>query len=520
MNPRYLYMAATLFFSYMLFFQWGSVQQTQAVEREFALAAAEDSYEYSDTLDGISIIENEYLTISINNKNGNVVESRLKGYPVFPDSQRGVRVLGSGEAISSNDYPLKYYLKSGFMGLNKNTPFPYVVVFSDSDKLILESAEVGARKTIALSETPYELTMLDENISGISYKPFIALYRNDALPLDMPSNFISNASYRGVAFNTKEDPYLNTRLRSLDESQVYRERGGWVAFIQKYFMASLLGSDKYEYTYFANSQASSGLYSMGYSVEPDLENFQTFDAFEHRVFIGPKTREILANKEGVEDLELSIDMGWFWFLAQPMVWLLGKINEVVGNWGVSIILLTFIIKAVFWPLSSKGFQSVAKMRLYRDDVADIRDRNKNDPQKGQMETMEFYKKNGINPLGGCLPMLPQFPFFIALFFALRESVELRHAPLGLWLQDLSSPDPLFILPILMAVIMFMTQKLAPPMPGQDPTTAAVMKFMPITFSLFFIFLPSGLVLYSVTNSLVTYLQQVLIYKKSGAKLSG
>ena len=228
---------------------------------------------------------------------------------------------------------------------------------------------------------------------------------------------------------------------------------------------------------------------------------------------------MLANKEGVSDLELSIDMGWFWFLAQPMVWLLVKINNLVGNWGVSIILLTFIIKIIFWPLSSRGFRSVAKMRLYQDEVQDIRERYKNDPQKMQTETMAFYGKKGINPLGGCLPMLPQFPFFIALFFALRETVELRHAPLGLWLQDLSAPDPLFILPILMALIMFMTQKLAPPMPGQDPTQVAVMKFMPVMFSLFFIFLPSGLVLYSVTNSLVTYLQQVLIYRTVGAKLT-
>ena len=514
MNPRYIYMAIVLSLSYVLFFQWGQDQKAKEVGVEEAKAELE-----VDGLGDISILENDLLKISVNNQNGYIVESRLKEFPVFPGSKRGVRVLGFEEDPSSGSIALKYYLKSGFSGLNNNKLFPLTVVSSSSNKIILESKEFGVRKTIALSETPYEISVFDENLSGAGYKPYIALYRNDALPVDMPTGFIANASYRGVAFNTKEDPYKNTRLRALDESQVYRQSGGWVAFIQKYFMASVLGSSDYDYSYFANPRAESGLYSMGYFVEPDIDSFEAYDSYEHRVFIGPKTRDILANKEGVSDLELSIDMGWFWFLAQPMVWLLAKINGLVGNWGVAIILLTFIIKAVFWPLSSKGFRSVAKMRLYQEDVTEIKNRYKNDPQKAQVEIMGFYGKKGINPLGGCLPMLPQFPFFIALFFALRESVELRHAPLGLWLQDLSAPDPLFILPILMAFIMFMTQKLAPPMPGSDPTQIAVMKFMPVMFSLFFIFLPAGLVLYSVTNALVTYLQQVLIYKTVGAKLS-
>ena len=509
MNPRYIYFSAVLLFSYLLFFQWNSGQAEKAVEQEVVMAAAEVA-----GLGNIATLENEYLKVSVNTISGSIVEARLNQFPIYPNTNRGVRVLGSEEG------GLKYYLKSGFSGLNKNQHIPYSVDFVDDSKIVLVSKDVGVKKTVAFSETPYELTILDENTSGVSYRPFVALYRNDALPVDMPTGIFSNASYRGVAFNTAEDPYKNTRLTSVDEQQLYRERGGWVAFIQKYFMASVLGSKGFEYTYFANPKTESGLFSMGYFVEPSLETFQMYDSFEHRVFIGPKTRDILAEKEGVEDLELAIDMGWFWFLAQPMVWLLGKINGFVGNWGLSIILLTFVIKGLFWPLSAKGFKSVAKMRLHQEDVAEIRDRYKNDPQKAQQETMSFYMKNGINPLGGCLPMLPQFPFFIALFFALRESVELRHAPLGLWLQDLSAPDPLFILPILMAFVMFMTQRLNPPMPGQDPTQAAVMKFMPIMFSIFFIFLPSGLVLYSVTNSLVTYAQQVLIYKKTGASLSG
>ena len=171
MNPRYIYMAIVLSLSYVLFFQWGQVQKAKEVGVEESRAEFE-----VDGLGNISILENDLLKLSINNKNGLIVESRLKEFPVYPGSQRGVRVLGSGEKSPSGEAALKYYLKSGFSGLNKNTPFPYTVVASDTNKIILESKEVGARKTISLSETPYEINIFDENLSGTSFKPYIALY--------------------------------------------------------------------------------------------------------------------------------------------------------------------------------------------------------------------------------------------------------------------------------------------------------------------------------------------------------
>jgi hypothetical protein len=217
MNPRYIYMAIVLSLSYILFFQWGQDQKT----KEFSVEEARAEIEIDD-LGDISILENDLLKIGVNNQNGLIVESRLKEFPVYPGSQRGVRVLGFGENSSSSDLALKYYLKSGFGGLNKNKPFPFEVVSATDAKIVLESEEFGVRKTISLSDVPYEISVFDENLSGVSYKPYIALYRNDALPIDMPTGFFTNASYRGVAFNTKDDPYKNTRLRALDEPQVYR----------------------------------------------------------------------------------------------------------------------------------------------------------------------------------------------------------------------------------------------------------------------------------------------------------
>ena len=212
-------------------------------------------------------------------------------------------------------------------------------------------------------------------------------------------------------------------------------------------------------------------------------------------------------------------MGWFWFLAQPLVVLLVFIQGFVHNWGWSIIVLTILIKLLFWPLSSKGFRSMAKMRALSPKLQELQSRHKNDRQKLAQEMMSFYQKEKINPAGGCLPMLAQFPVFIALFFALRETVELRHEPFILWLGDLSAPDPFFVLPVVMAGMMYLTQKLIPQPPNMDPIQAQVMKAMPIMISVLFIWLPSGLVLYSVANAGISLVQQTYLYKQLGASLS-
>ena len=256
------------------------------------------------------------------------------------------------------------------------------------------------------------------------------------------------------------------------------------------------GSDSYVYNYFAEP-AESGVYRMGYKVEKsETENFVY--SHDHRVFVGPKIRKDLALRS--DNLELAIDMGWFWFISQPMVWILDKINDFVGNWGLSIVLFTILLKLLLWPVTAKGFSSMANMRRVQGPMKEIQERYKNDKQKLSQEMMALYKKEGANPLGGCLPMLAQVPFFIGFFFALREMVELRHASFGFWIGDLSVPDPLFVLPVAFGLIMVLTQRLNPAPPVQDPTQAQVMKYMPVMFSFMFVIFPAGLCLYSVVNS--------------------
>ena len=198
--------------------------------------------------------------------------------------------------------------------------------------------------------------------------------------------------------------------------------------------------------------------------------------------------------------------------------LLSMINSVVGNWGVSIILLTILVKLLLWPLSAKGFSSMAKMRTAQPKLKEIQERYKDDRAKLGTEMMALYKKEGINPAGGCFPLLLQMPVFIAFFFCLRESVELRHESFFFWIQDLSAPDPFFILPVVFAALMYLTQQLNPQPPGMDPTQAQIMKFMPVMIAAIFVIMPAGLVLYSVANSAISLVQQRSMYKKYGANI--
>ncbi|NNC55597.1 MAG: membrane protein insertase YidC, partial [Pseudomonadales bacterium] len=240
-------------------------------------------------------------------------------------------------------------------------------------------------------------------------------------------------------------------------------------------------------------------------------------------YAGPKNQYRLA--EIAEHLDLTIDYGWLWMLAQPLYALLyffatgelhafGKVFNVFGgfnNWGVSIIMLTVVVKLLFFRLSASSYRSMANMRRVQPKLLAIRDRYKTDKQAQSKAMMELYQKEKINPLGGCLPILIQMPVFIALYWALMESVELRHAPFALWIKDLSVMDPYFILPLLMGATMFFQQKMNPAPP--DPMQAKVMQWMPVIFTFFFLWFPAGLVIYWVSNNILSIAQQWFITRQ-------
>lgn len=284
--------------------------------------------------------------------------------------------------------------------------------------------------------------------------------------------------------------------------------GGWIAMIQHYFLSAWIPDQEKTHSYSTRVTPSgfniAGFVSPALVLDPGQQG-QTGAGF----YAGPKDQYRLADIS--EYLDLSVDYGWLWWIAQPLFWLLIKIYSFVGNWGVAIILLTVLIKAAFFKLSATSYRSMANMRRVQPQLQSIRERYADDKQKQSQEMMNLYRKEKINPLSGCLPILVQMPVFIALYWVLMESVELRQAPFYGWIHDLSVMDPFFILPLIMGASMWFQQKLAPPPP--DPMQAKIMQWMPIIFTFFFLWFPAGLVLYWVTNNLLSIAQQWVITRQ-------
>lgn len=315
--------------------------------------------------------------------------------------------------------------------------------------------------------------------------------------------------FLGAATTTPEDRF---RKFSFDKmrKEPFRERlqGGWIAMIQHYFLSAWIPEREQTHTY--STRVTSGGFNIAGFTSPalivDPGNTAEVSA---RFYAGPKDQYSLEKISPF--LELSVDYGWLWWLAQPLFWLLTKIHALVGNWGAAIILLTVLIKAAFFKLSATSYRSMANMRRLQPQMQDIREQYPDDKQKQSQAMMDLYRKEKANPMGGCLPILVQMPVFIALYWVLMESVELRHAPFILWIDDLSVMDPYFVLPVLMGASMWFMQKLNPPPP--DPMQARIMQWLPIVFTFFFLWFPAGLVLYWVVNNLLSMAQQYVITRQ-------
>lgn len=315
--------------------------------------------------------------------------------------------------------------------------------------------------------------------------------------------------FLGAATTTPEDRF---RKFSFDKmrKEPFRERlqGGWIAMIQHYFLSAWIPEREQTHTY--STRVTSGGFNIAGFTSPalivDPGNTAEVSA---RFYAGPKDQYSLEKISPF--LELSVDYGWLWWLAQPLFWLLTKIHALVGNWGAAIILLTVLIKAAFFKLSATSYRSMANMRRLQPQMQDIREQYPDDKQKQSQAMMDLYRKEKANPMGGCLPILVQMPVFIALYWVLMESVELRQAPFILWIDDLSVMDPYFVLPVLMGASMWFMQKLNPPPP--DPMQARIMQWLPIVFTFFFLWFPAGLVLYWVVNNLLSMAQQYVITRQ-------
>ena len=387
----------------------------------------------------------------------------------------------------------------------------------DSLVLRFESETLGGVKLIksyTVHKNSYVLSVQHEilNQSGETISPqiYVQLVRDGNKP-EGESAFYS--TFTGPAVYTNSKKYQKIEFSDIEKNKADFEKKsdmGYVAMVQHYFASAWLMDDAQTRDLYSR-KIDTNLYSVGMVAPlPALAN-EAKQIHQTRLFVGPQEEKLLESL--YPGLELVKDYGWLTILAKPLYWLLDKLYGFIGNWGWSIVALVVVLKIAFYWLNSQAYKSMGKMKAINPKIMEMRERLKDNPQQMQMEMMKIYREEKVNPLGGCLPIAVQIPFFIALYWVLLSSVEMRNAPWVAWVQDLAAPDPWFILPLLMTLTSLLQTWLNPTPP--DPIQAKMMWIMPLAFSVMFFFFPSGLVLYWLSNNILSIAQQWMINKQLG-----
>ena len=473
----------------------------------------------ADTASGSAVlVETDVLTVEIDTGGGTLRSATLKKYPVAKDRpnelvqllspdprqlgliQTGLRSAGEG---AEPNHRATFSAAATRYSLGSENELVVPLTWSDDAGITVTkefrfqrgSYHIDVRQTVVNNSEQDWRGAEYAQIQRRSYEQERSMFNVDTYSFDGP------VIYDGQ----KSEKYDRDDLISEGPVSLSAENG-WTATIQHHFLSAVVpaATGVYRYSIAENNNiAISSTIGPTQTVGPGTEH-----QFVTDLFIGPKLQGQL--EDIAESLKLTVDYGWLTILSQPLFWLLSKVHSVVANWGLAIILVTVLIKLLFYKLTQASGRSMAKMREIQPRMKALQDRYKDDRQALSQAMMELYKREKVNPAAGCLPILIQMPFFLAFYWVLLESVEMRQAPFALWITDLSSRDPYFILPLIMGVAMFFQQKLNPA--PADPVQAKVMQIMPIMFTGFFAFFPSGLVLYWVTNTVLSIAQQWRINK--------
>jgi YidC/Oxa1 family membrane protein insertase len=473
-------------------------------------------------------VKTDVLDIEIDLIGGTVVAASLLDYPVRqkePENKISLLAPSGDNMFIAQSGLLSHQKAPNHTSLYRSEQAEYVM--SDgSDELIVpltwtSDDGVEVTKAYVFRRGAYEIDVLHqvENHSTADWAGSRYDQLQRTVPGDEESGGFTNPSrysFVGIGFYNPEDKFEKVDFDDVaDDPYKKTTRGGWLAMIQHYFFAAWIPPADDEVTY--TTQAITGEGWPRYvarNVSPARQVAPGESAqFSSRLYLGPKLQDDIPKV--APGLEYTVNYGIFTVFSKPLFWLLDKIHNVVGNWGWSIILLTVLIKAAFFKLTEAQYKSTARMRKLQPRIEQLKERYGDDRQRMSQAMMEMYKKEKVNPLGGCLPILVQIPIFIALYWVLLESVELRQAPFILWIDNLSVRDPFFVLPLLNAGFMFATQRLTP-MVGMDPLQQKMMTMMPIVFSIMFAFFPAGLVLYWATNAGLSLAQQYYITRKIAA----
>jgi YidC/Oxa1 family membrane protein insertase len=458
-------------------------------------------------------VSTDVFDLTISTTGGTLQQAVLKNYPIEKDHPELVRLLD----VSGKTFGL---IESGVRAADDAPEATHLTTLSasqdhyelgDAEELVVpltwtDPSGISVEKRYTFRRGSYRigLEQVVSNRSETEWRgaEYVRIKRRSA-EIERSMFDVDSYSFTGpIIYNGEKSEKLD-RGDLLDDGPVeFTSQQGWIGSIQHHFLRAVVPTPGVEYKYSVSVRedvaTSSAIRRGVLSVAPGSS-----DTFATTVFVGPKLQSQL---ETIDDsLKLTVDYGWLTIISQPLFWLLSFIYDYVANWGVAIIIVTFLIKLAFYKLTESSGRSMAKMRQIQPRMKALQDRYKDDKQGLSQAMMELYKREKVNPAAGCLPILIQMPFFLAFYWVLLESVEMRQAPFMLWITDLSTRDPYFILPLIMGGAMLVQQKLNPA--PTDPVQARVMQIMPIMFTVFFAFFPAGLVLYWVTNTLLSIAQQ-------------
>lgn len=553
-SQRNLLFIALLVVTYLLFTQWqqdnAPAPSEPAISQSFeeAQPATQDFVPPSDSgapqvkaapaTARLITITTDVFEMKIDTRGGDIVEVKLLKYETEQGNGIPFTIMQNGAQ--------KYIAQSGLTGANgldriiSGRPIYQTAQTDyrlDGDQLVIDlnyagSEALAVTKRFTFNKNDYSVNVEYIINNNSSANASVQLYAQLKQSADGETSSGLVPTYRGAAYSTSEERYEKYDFDDIEDKNLNKSTpGGWVAMLQHYFVSSWVpgAEDNNQlYTSFSsNRDAVIGFKAPAITIAANSQA-TTSATF----YVGPKDQRVL--EKIAENLDLTIDYGFLFMISQPLYWLLTTIQSGdfeamglsfnfggVGNWGIAIIIITLIVKGGMYPLTRAQYTSMAKMRELQPKLTALKERFGSDRQKMSQAMMELYRKEKVNPAGGCLPLLIQMPIFLALYWVFLESIELRHAPFFLWIQDLSSLDPYYVLPVLMGISMFIMQKMQP-MTIQDPMQQKMMQYMPVVFTVFFFWFPSGLVLYWLVSNIISIVQMKIIFsnlEKAKAKAS-
>ena len=469
------------------------------------------------------VVTTDVLKMTFDTEGGSVVKTEFVKHIDMEDKMRNFVLLDESKDRT-------YLAQSGLIAGAAGGSFPTHkaimtaipaerVLKDGSNELVIkfESPEQGGVKlikTYTLSRGSYAVAVKHEVVnnasSAVSPQLYLQLVRDGNKP---PGESSFYSTFTGPAVYTEAQKYQKVEFSDIEKNKVEIEKqasNGYVAMVQHYFASAWLLGDGIKRDLFMR-KVDTNLYSVGMITPLDSIAPGNSKSIETTLLVGPQVEKALETL--TPGLELVKDYGWLTVLAKPLYWLLDKLHSFIGNWGWSIVALVVLLKIAFYWLNAKAYASMAKMKAVNPKITEMRERLKDKPQQMQQEMMRIYREEKVNPMGGCFPIMVQIPVFIALYWVLLSSVEMRNAPWALWIHDLSSPDPYYVLPLVMTLTTMLQTALNPAPP--DPMQAKLMWFMPLAFSIMFFFFPAGLVLYWITNNILSIAQQWIINTRMG-----